>query len=276
MNANKPEKPKSINPWHFIWMAVIISELFTALLNTVQSFIWYGRLSPDLLMIGAIDGLFVPLIAAPIVIYFMRHTAELKRINGQLQQQVAERTQAEQALARSEARYRAMIEAFDGFIYICSPDYRIEFMNDKMKERTGYDATGNTCYEALHEMDSVCPWCVNDKVFRGEIVRWEVQSPKDNRWYHVVNTPVYNGDGTVSKQAMITDITDRKSMEEDVLKARKLESTSILAGGIAHDFNNLLSGILSNVELAKMHSVRESKVWKGWKRPSSRRSGQRT
>jgi signal transduction histidine kinase/ActR/RegA family two-component response regulator len=242
MNVNKLEKPKSINPLHFVWLAVVMSELLTALLNTVQSFVWYGKWSPDLLMIGAIDGLFVPLIVAPIIIYFMRHTAELKRINEQLQREIEERIQAENALARSETRYR------------------IEFMNDRMKERTGYDATGDKCYEALHERDSVCPWCVNDRVLRGEAVRWEVQSPKDNRWYHVTNTPIYNSDGTISKQAMIIDITERKAMEEEILSARKLESTGILAGGIAHDFSSLLSGILGNIELAKMHSVRESKV----------------
>ncbi len=255
------ENKRPINPWHFVWIAVVISELFTALLNTVQGFIWYGRMSPDLLIIGSIDALFVPLIVTPIVIYFMRYTAELKRINGQLQQEIAERTQTELALARSEARYRAMIEAFDGFIYICSPDHRIEFMNDRLKEHTGYDATGHNCYEALHEKDSVCPWCVNDKVLQGETVQWEVQSPKDNRWYHLTNTPINNRDGTVSVQAMIIDITERKAMEEELLKAQKLESVGLLAGGIAHDFNNLLSGILGNVELAKMHSVHENKVF---------------
>jgi PAS domain S-box-containing protein len=255
------ENKKPINPWHFIWIAVLISELFTALLNSVQSFIWYGKLSTELLIIGAIDALFVPLIVAPIVIYFMRYTAQLKSINLRLQQEIAERIQTEQALARSEARYRAMIEAFDGFIYICSPDYRIEFMNDRLKERTGYDATGRKCYEALHEKDSVCAWCVNDKVLRGETVKWEVQSPKDNRWYHVTNTPIRNTDGTISKQAMIIDITERKAMEEELLRAQKLESVGLLAGGIAHDFNNLLSGILSNVELAKMYSVQEHKVF---------------
>lgn len=110
-------------------------------------------------------------------------------------------------------RLRAMIEAFDGLIYVCSRDYHIEYMNDKLIERTGFDATGEACYKALHERDSICPWCVNERVFNGETVRWEVQSPKDGRWFYVVNTPIYHLDGSISKQAMILDITERKRAE---------------------------------------------------------------
>jgi signal transduction histidine kinase len=112
------------------------------------------------------------------------------------------------------ARYQAVVEAFDGFLYICSPDYRVEFMNQRLIERTGRNAVGELCYRALHNSESVCEWCVNGKVFQGETIRWEVQSPKDHRWYYVVNTPIRHADGTLSKQSMITDITDRKQAEE--------------------------------------------------------------
>jgi|GEM_PF-2676252 len=118
----------------------------------------------------------------------------------------------------SEAHFRAMITAFDGLIYVCSQDNRVEFMNERLIERTGRDATGEFCYQALHDLEDVCSWCVNDRVFQGETVRWEVCSPKDNRWYYIVNTPIYHADGSVSKQAMILDITDRKHAEE-ALKA---------------------------------------------------------
>jgi len=124
---------------------------------------------------------------------------------------------AEGSLAQmreTKKRYRAIIDSFDGEVYICSRDYRIEFMNRQMMERIGADAVGKPCYEALHRLDGVCPWCVNERVFGGETVRWEVQSPKDGRWYYMVNTPLYNEDGSVSKHAMIQDITERKVAEE--------------------------------------------------------------
>jgi len=127
---------------------------------------------------------------------------------------ITERRRAEHEIREREARYRAIVEAFDGFVYICSPDYRIEFMNQALADRTGRDATGELCYRALQGLDAVCPWCVNDRVFQGETVRWEVHSPKDGRWYYVVNTPLTHADGSMSKQSMVIDITERKEAEE--------------------------------------------------------------
>lgn len=147
------------------------------------------------------------------------YSAELIEIEGEryllsLVNDITARKWTEEALQRSEMRYKAIVGAFDGFIYICSQDYRVEFMNDQLALRTGYEAIGELCYKVLHDRDSVCPWCLNERVWQGETVRWEVQSPKDSRWYYVVNTPIFNPDGTMSKQAMITDITERKLSEE--------------------------------------------------------------
>ncbi len=51
----------------------------------------------------------------------------------------------------------------------------------------------------------------------------------------------------------VLDITERKYLEDDLMKAQKLESIGILAGGLAHDYNNLLAAIMGNIDLAKMY-----------------------
>lgn len=132
--------------------------------------------------------------------------------------------------------FEAMVDAFDGMIYICSIDYRVEFMNDRMIEHVGHDATGELCYEAFGRKNA-CPWCINHRILKGETVRWEVISPIDGRWYYVVNAPIRHMDGKVSKYAMMMDIHDRKKNEEalkrhgdhleEAVKARTAELTYI-------------------------------------------------
>ena len=76
-------------------------------------------------------------------------------------------TEADSSIAvELRNQYRALVEAFEGLTYVCSQDYRIEFLNDNFIRRIGRDATGETCYEALHDLKTVCPWCVNERVFR--------------------------------------------------------------------------------------------------------------
>jgi signal transduction histidine kinase/CheY-like chemotaxis protein len=55
-----------------------------------------------------------------------------------------------------------------------------------------------------------------------------------------------------STEQLLAQIAEREQIEDELLRARKLESLGVLAGGIAHDFNNFLTVIQGNLELAKM------------------------
>ncbi len=54
-----------------------------------------------------------------------------------------------------------------------------------------------------------------------------------------------------SNAQLRAEITQREQVEEELLRARKLESLGVLAGGIAHDFNNFLTVVQGNIEMAK-------------------------
>jgi PAS domain S-box-containing protein len=122
-------------------------------------------------------------------------------------------------LRESHGLFNATVDAFDGMIYICAMDYRIEYLNQRMIEHLGYDATGELCYEAFGRRD-VCPWCINRRILNSETVRWEVISPHDGRWYYVVNAPIRHVDGSISKYAMMMDIHERKKNEEELKNHR--------------------------------------------------------
>ncbi|MGD9897945.1 MAG: PAS domain S-box protein [Calditrichaceae bacterium] len=74
--------------------------------------------------------------------------------------------------------------------------------------------------------------------------------------------PIRKNEGQIIGAVIaIRDVTDRKKLQEELLKSQKLESLGILAGGIAHDFNNILTAILGNVSLAKMYCETDDKIF---------------
>ena len=159
----------------------------------------------------------------------------------------------EVALRENEEKYRSMMESMKDPIYICSQDYRVEYMNPSMVQRTGHDATGEKCFKALHDLDEKCPWCLHDKAQQGESIGSEIVSPKDNRTYHVSQSPIVHEDGSISEMTVFRDTTRLKKLEDQLHQALKMEAVGTLAGGIAHDFNNLLMAIQGHASIMLMN-----------------------
>lgn len=78
-------------------------------------------------------------------------------------------------------------------------------------------------------------------------------------WESVVIAPVKDEHGTtINYIAVKDDVTERKEMQNQLLRSQRMESIGTLAGGIAHDLNNILGPILLSVQVLRMKVKDES------------------
>ena len=163
---------------------------------------------------------------------------------------ISERKKAEEEKKIERQRLYSLLDTLPAFVYLQSPDYSIRFANKYYTEHFG-ETEGLPCYKSLWGRDKPCEVCPTFKVFRsGKPQKWEWDSAPDGRIYEVHDYPFTDTDGKELVFELGMDITERRKMENEIVKIKKLEATSVLAGGIAHDFNNLLTVIIAYIDMA--------------------------
>ncbi len=182
---------------------------------------------------------------------------------------IVRRKEAEIALLKSEGRYRNLVQSTPESIFICC-DSRLEFANNAGLKLLGVekneDLLGKPSMEFVHpeDQDRIRTMIGETLENHHETSLMEARfrridgSTVDTE---IVAIPFVFQDRS-AVQIVALDVSERKKMEKELIKAQKIESLGILAGGIAHDFNNILTGILGNIELAIAYSNPESEEHK--------------
>ena len=176
---------------------------------------------------------------------------------------IRERKAAEEALRKSEAKYRELVENAPSIILRLNHRGEITFFNEYAQQFFGYaeheiigrkmvgtilpDGPGGSDPGAMsREMEHHPERYAG---FENEIIC------RNGRrvWISWTNKEVCDQDGNIVEVLCIgNDRTERRRLEAQLRQAQKLEALGTLAGGIAHDFNNILGIILGYSELTMM------------------------
>jgi two-component system, cell cycle sensor histidine kinase and response regulator CckA len=173
---------------------------------------------------------------------------------------ITDRKTSEDNLLRTEARLRYLLSSNPAVLYACQAtgDYGATFVSDNVKGMLGYESAaflGKSDFWAsrIHPEDAA-------QVFEG-ITQLFVQGTysheyrflhQDGSYRWVLDDLKLIRDTTGEPLEIVgcwSDITEKKQMEAQFLRAQRLESLGTLASGIAHDLNNVLTPIIGIVQL---------------------------
>lgn len=182
---------------------------------------------------------------------------------------ITEKKRVERELRESEERYRTLVDALGEGVIVVDLDNKVSIANPSAGRIFGIeseDLIGHTIDEFLDDKNREVFENQMEQVYRGEKSTFELEVTifdGTKRLINITATPRIGKDLSIfGFQGIFRDITEMRKMEEEILKAEKLESVGILASGIAHDFNNILTGVIGNITLAKLCIEDNEKAYK--------------
>jgi len=167
---------------------------------------------------------------------------------------------------RSERRYREMFnQSIAGISTTRVSDGRLLMCNEACARIFGYDSAAEFMERTARELwwdpadrDRMLAALRESRALRNFEARVR-RKDGTSAWVIANVTPRQGEDGEALIENVLIDVTDRKSLEQQLWQAQKLDALGSLAGGVAHDFNNLLTAIIGYADILREDLGKDSR-----------------
>jgi signal transduction histidine kinase/CheY-like chemotaxis protein len=186
----------------------------------------------------------------------------LVSLNGALEEEINERIRFEQNLRESKQTLKELMHMMPVAVGWVDKENQGEYLNQTFVDWFGYTL------EDIPTLDSWYNKAIPDPAARESFLKTLAERLRKSRDEKMPMQPlemevtcknnevrrvIMNTQVTRDRRlAVYLDITERELLQDQLIKAQKLESLGVLAGGIAHNFNNVLTGILGYISYARL------------------------
>ena len=175
---------------------------------------------------------------------------------------ITERKQNEQKLYE----HATLLERARDAIVVRDLDHRILFWNrgaERIYGWTAEEVLGRSIKELLYQDPMPFIVATASVIENGEWIGEIDQFDRDGKAVTIEGRWTLLRDDTGRPKSILainTDVTERKQLEQQFLRAQRMDSIGTLAGGIAHDLNNVLLPILMSVEVLRLQETDERRL----------------
>lgn len=171
-----------------------------------------------------------------------------------------ERQRADSALLASEERFRSIFNAVSEGIFIADAEGILVDCNDPGAAMLGYrkeELVGKSVGALSSGIPPYTEQIAAETTARlaaaGKPMRLDWQSKtKDGRIFPTyVSLRFTRIDGRDVVLALVRDMTEQRTIEQQLQQSQKMEAIGSLTGGMAHDFNNLLGLVIGNLDMLR-------------------------
>ena len=185
-------------------------------------------------------------------------TRSLMLTNMQLKKEVEDRKLAESRLQHSKTMLQAVFDGISDPLILVDKQCRVKNINTVATSYYGMekpgDVVGNYCYQVFKGRLEPCDGCdIPQAVLEGQSMTFERKGFMDSeRLEQVVLYPVKEKSGESGDAIIrITDITDARKIERQLIQSEKMASLGVLVTSIAHEINNPNNFISFNVPILR-------------------------